>query len=315
MFVVRGSISHDARLLPQAEPFLEEVNFWKPTASRTFQADEFSPFLFKLRKRDGGRICGFGFFARYSRLPDWLAWEAFGVANDCASLAEMRARIAGIRERINYRGSRPSEIGCILVVQPVFFPLGQWLDPPRDWPARTQADKKYDLARGEGRRVWEECLEATRSMMAQPAERVHAAQSFVEPVARYGSPHLIRPRLGQGTFRIAVTDAYGRGCAVTEEHSLPVLEAAHIKPYGLEGPHEVSNGLLLRADLHRLFDQGYITVTPDLRLEVGGRLREDFANGRTYYPLHGRTIRPPTAPRERPSLDYLRWHNENRFLG
>lgn len=76
---------------------------------------------------------------------------------------------------------------------------------------------------------------------------------------RYGKPIEIRPRLGQGGFRLAVTDAYGRACAVTQEHSLPVLEAAHIRPCGNGGAHEVQNGLLLRSDLHRLFDRGYVT--------------------------------------------------------
>jgi putative restriction endonuclease len=132
---------------------------------------------------------------------------------------------------------------------------------------------------------------------------------------RYGAPQLIQPRLGQGTFRIAVTEAYGRACAVTQEHSLPALEAAHIRPYAEEGPHQVANGLLLRADLHRLFDNGYVTVSPDFRLEVGRRLREDFANGRSYYPLHGHELRPPTSPSDRPDARFLTWHREHRYLG
>jgi putative restriction endonuclease len=288
-------------------PGLDEVNFWKPSATTTFHADEFSPFLFKLRSSDGNAICGFGLFARYSRLPDWLAWEAFGVANGCASLEEMRDRIHGIRDRIRYRGTKPSEIGCILIVQPIFFPPDRWIAAPRDWSPRTQTNKRYDLEVGEGARVWNDCLAA--------ADRVLPAAALQEPGPRYGSPSLIVPRLGQGTFRVAVTDAYGRGCTVTEEHSLPVLEAAHIKPYHLGGPHEVGNGLLLRADLHRLFDQGYVTVTPDLRLEVGQRLREEFSNGRTYYPFHGQRLRPPAAERDRPNRDNLAWHNENVYVG
>ena len=95
------------------------------------------------------------------------------------------------------------------------------------------------------------------------------------------------PRLGQGTFRVSVTDAYGRACAVTGEHSLPVLEAAHIRDYARDGPHEVRNGILMRADLHRLFDKGYLTISPEHRLEVSSRLRADYANGRSYYPLQG----------------------------
>lgn len=69
--------------------------------------------------------------------------------------------------------------------------------------------------------------------------------------------------------------AYGGACVVTGEHSLPVLEAAHIRPYGAEGTHDVPNGLLLRADIHRLFDAGYVTVTPDHQFVVSRRLAQE----------------------------------------
>ena len=60
-----------------------------------------------------------------------------------------------------------------------------------------------------------------------------------EEVARYGSPTLSFPRLGQGSFRIIVTDAYNRRWAVTNERTLPALDAAHIKPYSGSGKHSV----------------------------------------------------------------------------
>ena len=132
---------------------------------------------------------------------------------------------------------------------------------------------------------------------------------------RYGSLSTYRPRLGQGIFRVHVLDAYGRGCAMTGEHSLPVLEAAHIRPYSEGGLHEVSNGLALRTDLHRLFDHGYVTLDEDLRVVVGARLREEFDNGRSYYRLQGRRL---LAPRERilgPDEQQLAWHREHVFLG
>ena len=92
---------------------------------------------------------------------------------------------------------------------------------------------------------------------------------------RYGEPMVVRPRLGQGAFRVIVTDAYERRCAITGERTLPVLEAAHIKPYGSGGPHELENGLLLRSDLHTLCDQGYVTVDADqLKVVVSNRIRE-----------------------------------------
>lgn len=130
---------------------------------------------------------------------------------------------------------------------------------------------------------------------------------------RYGRP-VITPRLGQGAFRVTVTDAYGRACAVTTEHSLPALEAAHIKPFALNGPHATTNGLLLRSDLHRLFDRGYLTVTPDYKLNVSPRLRDHFSNGHSYYPLDGHDLRKlPTSAGDRPDPEFLRWHNENVF--
>jgi len=65
------------------------------------------------------------------------------------------------------------------------------------------------------------------------------------------------------------------------------LEAAHIKPYEKSGPHLVSNGLLLRSDIHKLFDMGYLTVTSDYHIEVSPRIKEQFENGRDYYKFHG----------------------------
>ena len=77
---------------------------------------------------------------------------------------------------------------------------------------------------------------------------------------------------------------------MTRERTLPALEAAHIRPYGASGAHEARNGLLLRRDIHSLFDAGYVTVTPDLHFEVSRRIKEEFENGREYYALHGRLI-------------------------
>ena len=122
-------------------------------------------------------------------------------------------------------------------------------------------------------------------------------------------------RLGQGAFRVLVTDAYQRRCAVTGEKTLPVLEAAHIKPYAEEGPHRVSNGILLRSDLHKLFDLGYVTVTPDYAFKVGDRLRDDFSNGRSYYGLNGTPLALPAVPAQRPDRDLLAWHGEALFRG
>jgi putative restriction endonuclease len=111
-----------------------------------------------------------------------------------------------------------------------------------------------------------------------------------------------------------VTDIYARRCAVTGERTLPVLEAAHIKPYGRSGPHDPRNGLLLRSDIHTLFDQGYVTVTPERNFEVSRRIKEEFENGWDYYRLQG-PIRTPKPVGWAPAAEFLEWHANNIFRG
>ena len=113
------------------------------------------------------------------------------------------------------------------------------------------------------------------------------------------------PRLGQGSFRLIVTDSYDRRCAFTNSPVLHVLEAAHIRPYSSGGTHAPSNGILLRQDLHTLFDRGYMTVTPSHRIEVSSRIREEFHNGKEYYALHGEIMRLPEYGDRRPSAEFL----------
>jgi putative restriction endonuclease len=133
---------------------------------------------------------------------------------------------------------------------------------------------------------------------------------------RFGKVQLIRPRLGQGAFRTSVAEAYQRQCALTGEHTFPVLEAAHIRPYCENGPHEISNGLLLRSDFHTLFDTGLVTITPDYRVEVSERIRDQWNNGKRYYERHGqRLVQLPSDANDRPREEWLRWHNENVYVG
>jgi putative restriction endonuclease len=285
-------------------PELAEVNFWSPGAApfKALQAGEL--FLFKLHA-PRNMIVGGGVFTYASTMPCSLAWQAFGPANGTASLLEMRQRI------IKYR--RPDSvnqgdfvIGCRILTQPFFFDERAWLPVPASWSPNIVTFKTYSTDDPEGAFLWDA---VQRHMVQRPSFGI------LEDSARYGAPTLIRPRLGQGTFRIVVTDAYGRRCAVTRERTLPALEAAHIRPYAEGGSHNPSNGLLLRRDLHALFDAGYVTVTPRLNFEVSKRIREEFENGRDYYALHGGTLTPPTVLDWQPDTEALRWHNEKRYLG
>jgi putative restriction endonuclease len=288
----------------------DEVNFWKPSGRKAFRADQYSPFLFKL-KAPHNAICGFGVFVTWTPLPDWLAWESFGERNGAASFEDMQARITRIRRAMRYDPEGgPDMIGCLLLAEPVFLEPEAFIPQPRDWPVRSLTPVRYDLTKGEGLRVWQACQERAAARLATAQVGVAMAR---EESPRYGAEVMVRPRLGQGSFRILVTDAYQRCCAVTGEHSLPVLEAAHIKPYAQGGPHDVRNGLLLRSDVHRLFDQGYVTVDDTWQLVVSERLRREYRNGRTYYPFHGQRLAQPFDASARPAIEFLHWHQEHRF--
>ena len=151
---------------------------------------------------------------------------------------------------------------------------------------------------------------------ATPQRSLIDAVAAADEQQRYGEPHLIRPRLGQGAFRVLITDIYQRRCAVTGEKTLPVLDAAHIRPFSESGSHETHNGLLLRRDIHRLFDLGYVTVTPKNHLfKVSKRLDEDYGNGKIYYDFDDKPINVPALATQLPDPKALAWHNENLFKG
>jgi putative restriction endonuclease len=122
-------------------------------------------------------------------------------------------------------------------------------------------------------------------------------------------------REGQGTFRARLLDAYGR-CAITGERTQPVLDAAHIQPYLGPRSNHVQNGLLLTKEFHKLFDEGFVTVTPDLEVKVSGALRDRWSNGRRYYEYDGHRLAViPAEPAAHPSKDALDWHAQNWFRG
>jgi putative restriction endonuclease len=293
-----------------ARPELPEINFWQPGGRSRFRALQPGDlFLFKLHSPNNV-IAGGGFFATSSLLPVSLAWETFGLGNGVKSLWEMRSRI----EKYRRSSPQPAEdytIGNIILEHPFFFRREEWIPMPSSFRLNTVRGKTYDLDSGEGLelgalvedRFHRGAYIRTTSMVAEPVRQ----QMFSDPV-------LTRRRLGQGAFRVMVTDIYDRKCAITREHTLPVLQAAHIRPVSRGGEHRVSNGLLLRSDVHTLFDRGYVTVTPAYEFKVSQRLNADWQNGKIYYALDGQRIELPREKSCRPDPALLDWHEQTVFL-
>jgi putative restriction endonuclease len=278
-----GITDYDWFKLHAANPAVEEVNFWKPSSQLGFKVLQWGePFLFKIKGRRF--IGGGGFFTKFLQLPLSLAWDAFGEANGAKSLAQLRMMIAQSRHRPIAPNEDP-KIGCTLLEEPFFFEEKDWIPLPDDFRQGIQMGKSYDMGSGTGLRLWWEVtarLEAevrASEAVARPLGRAASGPATTGAIesARFGQPRLVAPRLGQGSFRVLITDAYRSRCAMTSERTLPVLEAAHIRPYAAGGEHALSNGLLLRSDLHKLFDLGYLTVDPkDLAINVSQKIREEY---------------------------------------
>ena len=287
----------------------DEVNFWKPGGRTRFKAlNEGDLFLFKLHSPQD-YIVGGGLFLNFSILPSSLAWEAFGIANGAMNLLELNKRVYKYKKTDRFTDPDP-QIGCIILSTPFYFDKRDWIPIPQNWNPNIVQGKTYDSSEEYGRALYENVQDALK---LQGAKEFRINEDMGN---RYGQKQVIKPRIGQGAFKVLITDAYQRKCAITGEKTLPVLEAAHIKPYSLNGPHEIKNGLLLRRDFHTLFDRGYITVDKKMTVEVSHRIKEDFGNGKEYYAHHGqKLIILPERAEQIPDTCYLDWHNENVYLG
>lgn len=285
----------------------DEVNFWRPGSSAFKAVEENEMFLFKLHSPQDF-IVGGGFFVKYSLVPTYLAWDAFGIKNGTRSLRELNNRINKYRERNNIVQNNP-QIGCIILTEPFFFNEGEWIPVPNDWKSSIVQGKTYDTDTAIGKRLYNDVVDRLNG------QYLYNKDNQPERIKRYYET-VTKHRIGQGAFRVAVADAYQRRCAITGEKTLPVLQAAHIKPYAQDGPHQVSNGLLLKSDFHTLYDDGYITVDTDYRVNVSKRLHEDYGNGRDYYKYDGQELLIlPGNKIELPSKEFLEWHNNNVYLG
>jgi putative restriction endonuclease len=291
---------------------VDEVNFWRPSPEATFRALQPGELLLFKLHAPLNFIAGGGFFVRFHQLPVNMAWDTFREANGVRSLLEMRQRIAFYRRTPIPANENPN-IGCIMLAEPFFWPKNTWIPCPDDFKLNTVQGKGYDSESGVGRELWNAVRERLQKEAPAQLQSGTAALAAVESNG-YGKPQIVLPRLGQGLFRVLVTEVYQRRCAITGERTLPVLDAAHIKPYTMVQRHEVPNGLLLRSDLHRLFDDGYLTVDPANRcVVVSKRIKEEFENGKEYYALEGSRIREPIEPWAKASAENLEFHAYNVF--
>ena len=307
-----------------ARPWITEANFWLPSPSGRFRAlSTGEPFLFKTHWPQN-QLVGGGFFGGFAELTIAEAWEIHGESNGVASLHELANRIA------SYRKTAPDpklRIGCVLLRDLFFTEPSDRQPAPVDFAKNIVRYKGYDLAtHSELERTFRDLLD--RSDVVERAGLAGADSLDVTglddsdlrgplsvPGPTRGLPRLTVPRVGQDAFKSLILTSYHRRCAVTGNKVEPVLQAAHIRPIAHEGAHRVDNGLLLRSDVHILFDRGYLGIDEKHQLRVSSRLREDYGNGDEFYSRAGDQISVPAARVDRPAKDAVAWHMDTVFLG
>jgi putative restriction endonuclease len=286
---------------------IREVNFWRPYGARAFRVLAFGePFIFKTRYPQN-RIVGGAIYEGFVSLNISQAWEFFGEGNGVGSVEELIQRLSHItNESRDQIGDR--EIGCVLLRDAWFLPQNELIPTPLSFSANIVQGKSYQYP-GEDTNI-----DAVVRRILSHEEVAPSCSEEVENLGpTRGSPRMVIPRLGQGGFKAVVQEVYVRRCAVTNHKIMPTLQAAHIVPVAKGGEHRVDNGILMRSDVHTMFDRGYIAIDDEFRLLVSPRLRSEFGNGEEFYSKEGQIINLPNRVLNRPSPEFLSWHMEEVF--
>ncbi|MDQ1249748.1 MAG: putative restriction endonuclease [Actinomycetota bacterium] len=284
-----------------------EVNFWIPS-NRPFKALKVGePFLFKSKYPDN-RLIGGGFFEHATSLRCSEAWNCLGSGN---GVPDMRALVRKVNDYRDEPVHDPDPIiGCIILNDVTFFSSDSCPPGPASFAKNVVSGKGYTLPSEDTE------VEAAFRLLAMAQAADAAPIDYFHPdttAEMFGDARLVRPRLGQGGFRASILDAYGRRCAITGHKITPTLQAAHIRPVSEGGQHRVDNGLLLRSDVHTMFDLGFLTVDPNFALRVSPSLRDEFGNGEEFYQREGRVIALPTGSQQQPNREFLEWHGAEVF--
>ncbi|MSQ40621.1 MAG: HNH endonuclease [Dehalococcoidia bacterium] len=269
---------------------LPRVNYWTPTpwnVRRLSPGDKFYFFL----KAPIRKIGDFGSFETYENLKVNEAWTKFGFANGTASLLELVSRQ---KSYASVPGVDP-DIGCIILRDPVFFDEANYVDPAAfgvPVPDAVVRFKYFPVA--------------PLGISHPGAGGGSAFEPIGKAVADYRNGRQ-KARRGQNQFRKDILEAYGWTCCITGESCVEALEVAHIEPYVDERSNHIQNGLPLRADLHKLFDAGLLTIGMDYRTLVSSLA------SKSYLELTGKSVRMPLTKFQRPSSVALKLHGSVIF--
>ncbi len=256
--------------------FIDEINFWTPSQNCPRRISPGDYFVFKLAGH-GDYIGGYGTFVeyKYQSLDD--AWNEFGRKNGADTKDEF------VKILTSFDSNDGVHCGSVVLKNVVFFD---------SFVNRLSAG----------------IFEKPAQLFAY-SERLFP---FSAPLTTQNAFTLVKSTLtkkktqsrtirdGQAAFHTAVSKAYQSKCCVTGEITPELLQAAHIQDYINKDSHHIQNGLLLRVDIHKLFDSGLLYIDQKYQVHIS-----PIVKSTVYKQYEGRTISLPKDKFEWPSLDAL----------
>lgn len=278
--------------------YLDRINFWTPTPwnIKSLKSGDRLYFMLKAPIR---KIGGYAEVVKYENMSINKAWDTFGLGNGVKGLEEFILRTT------KYKGKRSNKenldqnpvIGCIELKEAVFFEPNKYITPGDLGVSFPNQVVKIKCFQGEFLNLGEETVDLPTSPFSLVGSR-NENRKFRE----------VNQRVGQESFRRAIFKAYDNSCAITGESCKDLLQAAHIQPYKDENSNHVQNGILLRIDLHRLFDTGLITIDTDYRIRFSSIFQSN-----EYRKYEGKKICLPNHKQQYPSLQALEYNNKYKF--
>lgn len=273
------------------------INFWTPTPwniSRLKKGDK----LYFMLKSPIRKIGGFGKFVEYKNMKAHEAWKKYGRDNGVENLGQLISRtdLYKSKHTKNPLISNP-EIGCILLKDPEFYDDEDFKSEKLlgiNFPKQVVKIKYFKTRK-------QEIFKETEVKVDKSFDLIDGNKAKRKQLTQ-------KERKGQATFRRNILNIYENSCAITEIKQKEVLQAAHIQAYVNEESNHIQNGICLRVDIHKLFDNGLISIDSDFRVVISSMRKST-----EYEKINGKKIKLPKNKSYYPSATALENHNKLVF--
>ena len=266
------------------------VNFWTPTPWKVKSLSKGSRLYFML-KSPIRKCAGFGNFLDYKEMSMNQAWIEFGRRNGCSSKEELRKKITLYLEKNSKQTLRNKDdykIGCIILSNCEYWKDEEYLnveDFSISFPKEVVKLKYFKN---------DDLIKSSLSLPEKKDfELVFAKKEISET--------LITKREGQAQFKRRMLETYSNRCCISGEETPELLEAAHIQPYINSKSNHSQNGLLLRKDLHTLFDNGLLNISQLYKIRLSPQIKSKY-----YLDFEGKSLSLPLEEINYPSKQALK---------